>query len=50
MANPIKGNPVIRGRAARQFKKMFLAESTPSPERVEQNKRDVKTFLSAKAD
>ena len=50
MAKPIRDNPTIRGKAAKQFKKMFLTESTPGPERVEQNKRDVETYLSAKAD
>jgi len=47
MAKPIKDNPIIRGKAARQFRAMFLTKSTPSPERVEQHKRDVKTFLDA---
>ncbi len=44
MAKPIKDNPTIQGKAAKQFVKMFLRVSRPSPERVEQNKRDVKTF------
>ena len=48
MAKPIKDNPTIQGKAAKQFVKMFLRASRPSPERVEQNKRDVKTFRSAK--
>ena len=48
MAKPIKENPIIKGKAAKQFREMFLTKSAPSPERVEQNKRDVKTFLSAK--
>lgn len=48
MAKPIKDNPTIQGKAAKQFERMFLKESTPSPERVKQNERDVKTFLSAR--
>ena len=48
MAKPIKGNPIIRGRAAKQFKNMFLSKSYPSPERVEQNKKDVEVFLSTR--
>ena len=48
MAKPIRDNPTIQGKAAKQFEEMFLSASTPSPERVKQNKRDVKTFLSAK--
>ena len=43
----IKDNPVITGKAAKQFEKMFLTNSVPSPERVEQNKKDVATYLSA---
>ncbi len=45
MAKPIIDNPVIKGKAAKQFKAMFLAKSTPSPERVEQNKKDVETYM-----
>jgi len=48
MAKPIKGNPIIRGRAAKQFKSMFLSKSDPSPERVEQNKKDIEVFLSTR--
>lgn len=48
MAKPIEGNPVIKGKAARNFRKMFLSKTTPSPESVERNKRDIETFLSAK--
>jgi len=50
MAKPLKDNPVIKGKAAKQFKAMFLTKSTPSLERVKQNKMDVETFLLAKID
>ena len=49
MAKPIRDNPVIRGKAAKQFKEMFLTKTAPSPKRVEQNKKDVETYQSAMA-
>ena len=50
MANPVRDNPTLRGKAAKQFEKMFLTKSTPDPKRVEQNKKDIETYLSAKVD
>ncbi len=47
MGKPNVIEPVITGKAAKQFEKMFLTNSVPSPERVEQNKKDVATYLSA---
>lgn len=50
MAKPIKENPTIKGKAAKQFKEIFLTKSAPSPERAKQNKRDVETYRSAMRD
>ena len=47
MAKPIKDNPVIRGKAARQFREMFLAKTAPSPKRVEQNKKDIEIYMAS---
>jgi len=44
MAKPIEGNPVIKGRSARRFRKMFLSKTTPSPESVERNKKDIEVY------
>ena len=49
MAQPIRDNPVIRGRAAKQFRRMFLSKSDPSKETVERNKKDVELFLNTPA-
>ncbi len=50
MAKPIRDNPTLRGKAAKRFEKMFLTESAPDPKRVEQNKKDIETYVSAKVD
>ena len=50
MAKPIKDNPIIRGKAARQLRRMLFSNVAPSPERVEQNKRDVETYMASTAD
>uniref|UniRef100_A0A6M3LW13 Uncharacterized protein n=1 Tax=viral metagenome TaxID=1070528 RepID=A0A6M3LW13_9ZZZZ len=46
MAKPIVQNPTIKGKAAKQFAKMFLCKSAPSPERIRQNKKDIEVYLS----
>jgi len=48
MVKPIKDNPIIKGKAAKKFKIMFLNESAPNQEKIEQNKKDVQAFLSAR--
>jgi len=50
MAKPIKDNPVIRGKAAGQIRKMVLCDAVPSAKRIEQNKKDIKAYMSAIAD
>ncbi len=50
MAKPIEENPIIKGKAAKQFKEMFLTKTAPSPERIERNKKDVETYQSAMVD
>lgn len=49
MAKPIMQNPTIRGKAAKEFSKLFLRESTPSPEKLERNRKDVELYRSVKA-
>ena len=48
MARPIKGNPIIRGKAAGQIRKMVLCDAVPSAKRIEQNKKDIQVYLSAR--
>lgn len=50
MAKPIKDNPIIRGKAAKQLRKMILSRAVPSAGRVEQNKKDIETYMSAIVD
>ena len=49
MAKPIKENPVLRGKAAKQFSKLFLSDTKPDPEKVERHKKDVEVFRQATA-
>ena len=44
----ILSNPVIKGKQAREFSRLFLNKTTPSTERVKQNEKDIEVFLSAK--
>jgi len=48
MAKPILNNPIIRGKQVKEFSKLFLCKTIPSPGRVKQNEKDIKVFLSAK--
>ena len=44
MAKPIKENPILRGKAAKQFDQMFLSNAKPDPEKVVRHKNDVKVY------
>ena len=46
MAKPILQNPIIRGKAAKEFTKLFPGESKLTPEKMERNKRDIELYLS----
>jgi len=48
MAKPIISNPVLKGKVAKEFSKIFLSKEVPSPERAKQNKKDIGVFLSTK--
>ncbi len=50
MAKPIKDNPVVRGKAARQLRSIILSRTTPSAERIEQNKKDIELYITSKVD
>lgn len=50
MAKPIKDNPTIRGKAAKQVRKMIISHVAPSAKRVEQNKKDIETYMSSMVD
>ena len=47
MAKPIKENPVLRGKAAKQFNKLFLSDAQRDPEKIERHKKDVDVFRRA---
>jgi len=49
MAKPIMQNPTIKGKAAKEFLRLFLSKATPSPERLEQNKKDIELYHSVKS-
>ncbi|MDA0264125.1 MAG: hypothetical protein O3A93_13045 [Chloroflexi bacterium] len=44
MAKPITENPVLRGKAAKKFKEMFLLNTKPDPEKIKRHKEDVEVF------
>ena len=50
MAKPIRDNPTLYGKAAKQFEKMFLSKCVPDPEKAEQRKKDIETYRTARVD
>jgi hypothetical protein len=46
MAKPIIQNPIIRGKAAKEFAKMFLSKTQITQEKQERNKSDVQLYHS----
>jgi len=46
MAKPIMQNPTIRGKAAKEFSKLFLSRTTLTQEKLERNKKDVELYRS----
>jgi hypothetical protein len=44
MTRTIIYNPVLRGKAAREFKKTFILNAKLDPEKIERNKRDVALY------
>ena len=49
MAKPIKVSPTIRGKAARRLREMLASPVAPSAKRIEQNKKDIATYLASTA-
>ncbi len=48
MAKPIMQNPTIKGKAAKEFSRLFLSETTPSLEKLERNRKDIELYRSVK--
>ena len=48
MAKPIKHNPALQGKAAEQFREMFLTNSKPDTKKTEQHKKDIETYRATK--
>lgn len=46
MAKPIKQNPTIRGKAAKEYSRMFLSGTMLTKEKLERNKKDVELYRS----
>ena len=47
MAKPIRQNPTIRGKAAKEFSKLFLSGTALTQAKLERNKKDVELYHSA---
>ena len=47
MAKPIKANPIIRGKAAKRLREMLASPVALSAKRVEQNNKDIETYLTS---
>ncbi len=46
MAKPIIQNPTLRGKAAKEFSRIFLGTTTLTYEKLERNKKDVELYRS----
>ncbi|MHB8105207.1 MAG: hypothetical protein ACYDG5_06680 [Dehalococcoidales bacterium] len=46
MAKPIIQNPTIRGKAAKEFSKLFLSKTPITQEKQERNRNDVHLYHS----
>ncbi len=49
MAKPIIPNPVLRGKAAREFDRRFLSNTKLDPAKAKRNKKDLELYRSNRA-
>jgi len=48
MAKPIMPDPILRGRAARKFERIFLLNTKPDAKKTERNKKDLELYRANK--
>jgi len=47
MAKPIIQNPIIRGKAAKEFSRLLLSGAAVTKEKTERNRKDVEIYRYA---